>query len=86
MSAIEQATLQICGYISTLPNQQNVIMQDILEEHGPKIYAMLYEANNDDDDSQINRLANFIMAEIKGEPSQDEGAGDCAIRLLRSLN
>jgi hypothetical protein len=33
--------------------------------------------------SQIDRLANFIMREIDGEPSRSEGAVDCAIRLLR---
>lgn len=37
-------------------------------------------------DSQIQRLANFIMAEIPGEPSQNEGAIDTAIRLLRLHN
>ncbi len=31
---------------------------------------------------QIDRLAQFIMRNIPGEPSQDEGAVDCAIRLL----
>lgn len=31
---------------------------------------------------QIERLAQFIMAEIPGEPSISEGAVDCAIRLL----
>ena len=31
---------------------------------------------------QIEILANFIMAKIPGEPSQNEGAGDTAIRLL----
>ncbi len=34
-------------------------------------------------DSQVDRLAKFIMSSIDGEPSQDEGAIDCAIRLLR---
>jgi len=34
--------------------------------------------------SQIDRLANFIMAEIPGEPSQSEGAVDTAIRWMRS--
>lgn len=29
-----------------------------------------------------NKLANYIMHEIPGEPSQDEGADDCAVRLL----
>lgn len=31
---------------------------------------------------QIDRLATFIMDNLPGEPSQDEGAVDCAIRLL----
>ncbi len=35
---------------------------------------------------QINLLADYIMAEIPGEPSQDEGAGDTAIRLLKAYN
>lgn len=33
--------------------------------------------------AQVDKLANFIMAEIPGEPSKSEGAVDCAIRLLR---
>lgn len=32
--------------------------------------------------AQIKRLADFIVAEMPGEPSQDGGAVDCAIRLL----
>ena len=34
---------------------------------------------------QIEKLANFIMAEIDGEPSESEGAGDTAIRIIRNL-
>ncbi len=33
---------------------------------------------------QIQTLADFIMREIPGEPSQDQGAVDTAIRLLRA--
>ena len=33
--------------------------------------------------SQIERLATFIMDEIPGEPSRSEGAVDTAIRLLK---
>lgn len=33
--------------------------------------------------SQVKRLAEFIMAEVPGEPSQNEGAIDCAIRIIR---
>lgn len=36
-------------------------------------------------DSQINRLAKFIMAEVDGEPSRSEGAVDCSIRVIRKL-
>lgn len=32
---------------------------------------------------QIERLSEFIIAEVEGEPSKSEGAVDCAIRLLR---
>lgn len=32
--------------------------------------------------SQVERLAAFILAEIEGEPSQSEGAVDCAIRIM----
>ena len=32
---------------------------------------------------QIDVLANYIMAEIPGEPSRSEGAGDTAMRLLK---
>jgi len=35
--------------------------------------------------TQIDLLANYIMAEIPGEPSRSEGAGDTAIRLLTQL-
>ncbi len=32
---------------------------------------------------QIKELACFIMGNIEGEPSQDEGAVECAIRIMR---
>jgi len=34
--------------------------------------------------SQIDRLARFIMEEVPGEPSQSEGAVDTAIRIMRT--
>ena len=34
---------------------------------------------------QIDKLANFIMSEVEGEPSQNEGAGDTAIRIIKQL-
>src|SRR5699024_4726839 len=34
--------------------------------------------------SQIDKLANFIMSEVEGEPSQNQGAVDTAIRIIKS--
>lgn len=36
-------------------------------------------------ESQIGRLATFIMEEVPGEPSRSEGAVDTAIRVIREL-
>lgn len=36
--------------------------------------------------AQINDLAEFIIHEVPGEPSQSEGAIACAIRLLAERN
>ncbi len=33
-------------------------------------------------EEQTELLANYIMANVPGEPSRDEGAGRCAVRLL----
>ncbi len=35
--------------------------------------------------SQIDRLADFIMREVPGEPSENEGAIDTAIRVMRRV-
>jgi hypothetical protein len=34
-------------------------------------------------EDQIERLANFIMFDVPGEPSEDEGAVECAIRIIK---
>lgn len=38
---------------------------------------------HDDLSRQTGQLATYIMDEIPGEPSQDEGAVECAVRLLK---
>lgn len=35
--------------------------------------------------SQIDKLAEFIMDEVPGEPSRSEGSVDCAIRLITGM-
>ena len=39
---------------------------------------------NESAEDQVRRLAEVIMDEIPGEPSQSQGAVDTAIRLLRA--
>lgn len=34
-------------------------------------------------EEQTKLLADYIMANVPGEPSRDEGAGECAVRLMR---
>ena len=34
---------------------------------------------------ELDELAKFILAEVPGEPSQSEGAGTTAIRIIRRL-
>ncbi len=34
-------------------------------------------------DEQNKIVADYIMANVPGEPSRDEGAGTCAVRLLK---
>ncbi len=37
----------------------------------------------DDLERQIDQLANFIMADVDGEPCKNEGAVECAIRIIK---
>ncbi len=36
-------------------------------------------------ETQIDILSDFIMANVKGEPSRSEGAGDTAVRIIEQL-
>ncbi len=36
-------------------------------------------------ESEIDKLANFIMKEVDGEPSKSEGAGTTAVRIIKQL-
>jgi len=56
----------------------------VINKLDPKDEATIGEAivGLDDLRKQIDRLAQFIMDEIPGEPSENEGAIDCAIRVM----
>lgn len=52
----------------------------------PDIFAATYEQTAGESlETQVARLAEFIMTTIPGEPSKDQGAIDTAIRLLRLI-
>ena len=36
-------------------------------------------------EGEITKLANYIMAEVPGEPSESQGACDTAIRVIRGF-
>ena len=50
--------------------------------HGKRLYDAL---KGEVMKTQIDILADFIMANVDGEPSRSEGAGDCAIRIITEL-
>lgn len=63
----------------------------ILAEHERELYSMSDKIDDLREDlelfhKEIDKLADFIMDEIPGEPSENEGAIECAIRLLKSAN
>src|SRR5699024_995883 len=51
-------------------------LREVLQKHG--------HLDEPEVNSQIDKLANFIMSEVEGEPSQNQGAVDTAIRIIKS--
>ncbi len=56
-------------------------MKGILRAPAPPLYDERMEALT----VQLEKLSQFILNEVPGEPSRDEGAVDCAIRLMREF-
>lgn len=48
------------------------------------VLGILNQLGEPEVNSQIDKLANFIMSEVEGEPSQSQGAVDTAIRIIKS--
>ena len=49
-----------------------------------RAYELVEQLEEPEAYSQIEKLANFIMSEVEGEPSQSQGAVDTAIRIIKS--
>lgn len=64
-------------YGATLPD---IGLSGFQGETAEKLALVFPDGNNE---KQIDNLAKFIMDEIPGEPSQNQGAVDTAIRLLK---
>ena len=58
------------------PHEEMVELPDVLRE--------INQLDEPEVNSQIDKLANFIMSEVEGEPSQNQGAADTAIRIIKS--
>lgn len=52
--------------------------------HIDVLFELMDELDEPEVNSQIDKLAYFIMSEIEGEPSQNQGAVDTAIRIIKS--
>lgn len=48
------------------------------------VVNLINQLDDPEVNSQIDKLANFIMSEVEGEPSQNQGAVDTAIRIIKS--
>ena len=64
-------------------DETQTLLPDGLLEDAKVILA--YWAVGESLESQIDRLAKFIMNNVPGEPSQSQGAVDTAIRLLSAM-
>lgn len=72
--------------------KQNSIIKFLISEAETKKEQYLYEEFNkvlnelqlkyEKIEDEINKLAEFILKNIEGEPKHNESAVDCAIRLL----
>ncbi|QFP94500.1 hypothetical protein SEA_KEITABEAR_58 [Gordonia phage Keitabear] len=76
--------VDVCGY----PGANGVCQRERghsgvhYDEHGG-----VFATGSDvvDNRSQLDKLADWIIANVDGEPSQSEGAGDTAIRIIDGL-
>lgn len=63
----------------------NKSLEDFADRLDKKIYEVIeLKETIESYAKQIDKLANFIMASVPGEPSQSEGAVDCAMRIIES--
>ncbi|AYR02611.1 hypothetical protein SEA_BIBWIT_58 [Gordonia phage Bibwit] len=76
--------VDVCGYPGANGTcQREAGHRDVhYDEHGG-----VFATGSDvvDNRSQLDRLADWIIANVDGEPSQSEGAGDTAIRIIDGL-
>jgi hypothetical protein len=60
-------------------------LEQRFENFRDELAAELGSPRIESPERQIDRLGNFILAEVAGEPSANEGAVDTAIRVIRKL-
>lgn len=67
------------------PGAVNPVLPGVIPAEAVREYARerVEKTNQGRLEEQVDRLAQFILETVPGEPSQDEGAVDTAIRVLR---
>jgi hypothetical protein len=77
--------------MSKEPTGEKIRKLKISKRQGKKIIQKIKSwrekkmKNEESLESQVKRLADFIMAEVPGEPSRNQGAIDTAIRIIRKF-
>ena len=77
MRRMNRSDVKMLSKFGCLSQIVNTLSLDLLDAQGE------LDLRQEGQSLQIDTLANFIMREIEGEPSQSEGAVDCAIRVMR---
>lgn len=70
--------------IKDLEKDKKMKAKLILDDGREIVLGILNQLDEPEVNSQIDKLANFIMSEVEGEPSQSQGAVDTAIRIIKS--
>jgi hypothetical protein len=78
---IDSRTRQIINELTLEFDEYLFSEKHLLEQCKSQLTAQADEINALK--SQIDKLATFIMQNIPNEPSQNEGAVDCAIRIIK---
>ena len=74
---VNELPLRFLGFSMLKQREEFTVSKD-------DVLELIDQLDEPEVNSQIDKLANFIMSEVEGEPSQNQGAVDTAIRIIKS--